>query len=264
MLTYTKRDLPQHGGIGPLCYDACLDQSEEGHDLCPGDLLFFQCACRCHVDNAPPCVFCDILTGDAPAGHIREWDDAIAFTPINPVVEGHTLVIPRVHVDSAATDPDIAADTMRRAAELATESEHSNLLTSIGAPATQSVFHLHIHVVPRAAGDGLMLPWGTTGNPHAPHWCHPAETAQNQADRYHTVWESARRRAARARADLRLALERDDEDIQAARQQERERCAAVLEQRAAFIRQQGAERYAAAHETGAHLLRALPDSEDSR
>ncbi|QBI56838.1 HIT family protein [Streptomonospora litoralis] len=254
MPTYTKRDLPERGGIGPLCYDACLDQAPEGHDLCPGELLFFQCACRCHTDHAPPCVFCAILAGDEPATIVREWKDAIAFTPLNPVVEGHTLVIPRVHVDSAATDPDIAAATMRRAVQLAAEAEHSNILTSIGKPATQSVFHLHVHVVPRRAGDGLMLPWGTTGNPHDPHWCHPAETAHNQAERYHTAWESARRRAARARADLRFAIEGDDEDAQTIRRQERERCARYLQDNVL-----GAGPGTDALANG---MRALPDTED--
>ncbi|GAA4928855.1 HIT family protein [Streptomonospora halophila] len=133
------------------------------------------------------CVFCDIVTGNAPATITREWGDAIAFTPLNPVNPGHTLVIPRVHVDSAVTDPDVTAATMRRAAQLAKESEHSNILTSIGRPATQSIFHLHIHVVPRRAGDWLMLPWGTAGDPHKPHWCKVAQSLQDQLDKAATA-----------------------------------------------------------------------------
>lgn len=128
------------------------------------------------------CVFCDIVAGTGPATLVREWGDAIAFVPLNPVNAGHTLVIPRTHVPDAVADPEVTAVTMRRASQLAGESEHSNILTSVGKPATQSVFHLHIHVVPRAVGDQLMLPWGTTGNPHDPHWCKVAQDLKDQLD----------------------------------------------------------------------------------
>lgn len=128
------------------------------------------------------CVFCKIVAGEAPAKMVREWDNAIAFTPLNPVNPGHILVIPRCHVDDATVDPDVTANTMYRAAELAGESDSANILTSIGKPATQSIFHLHIHVVPREAGDQLMLPWGTTGNPHDPHWCKVADRLKRQLD----------------------------------------------------------------------------------
>ncbi|MCU1680949.1 MAG: hypothetical protein JWQ81_1688 [Amycolatopsis sp.] len=121
------------------------------------------------------CVFCEVVAGTAPAAIVREWPDAVAFKPLDPVVEGHVLVVPREHVDDATTDPVVTAYTMHRAAELAREMDHSNILTSIGKPATQSIFHLHIHVIPRATGDQLMLPWGTTGNPHDPHWCKVAD-----------------------------------------------------------------------------------------
>ncbi|PRX91961.1 HIT family protein [Allonocardiopsis opalescens] len=106
------------------------------------------------------CVFCAIEAGDAPAKIVARWLDAIAFTPLNPVTPGHTLVIPRVHVPDAVTDPAVTAATMHRAAGFAHEAfDHCNLITSVGEPATQTVFHLHIHVVPRTAGDGLLLPW---------------------------------------------------------------------------------------------------------
>lgn len=117
------------------------------------------------------CVFCGIVAGTEPATMIREWDDAIAFVPLNPVVDGHTLVVPRAHVPNAVTAPDVTAATMRYACALAAESASSNILTSIGKPATQSIFHLHIHMIPRKTGDWLMVPWGTAGDPHAPHWC---------------------------------------------------------------------------------------------
>ena len=117
------------------------------------------------------CVFCNIINDAAPARMIAYWPDAIAFTPLNPVVTGHTLVIPRAHVRDAVEDPAITGLVMARAAELASGCGTSNILTSVGVAATQSVMHLHIHVVPRYAGDQLMVPWGTTGDPHAPHRC---------------------------------------------------------------------------------------------
>lgn len=131
----------------------------------------------------PPCPFCEIVAGRAPATILREWPEAIAIVPLNPVCDGHTLIIPRAHIADALTDPAVTATTTQRAAEWTAERwPHANILTSIGAPATQSVFHLHVHVVPRAAGDQLMLPWGTTGDPHAPHWCKVAQRLKDQLD----------------------------------------------------------------------------------
>lgn len=130
------------------------------------------------------CVFCEIVTGAAPAKFVRKWEEAVAFTPLNPVNDGHVLVVPRIHVANAVEIPVVTSYTMLRAAELAGEHEQSNIITSTGKAATQSVFHLHVHVIPRTTGDQLMLPWGTTGNPHDPHWCKVAETLQNQLNVY--------------------------------------------------------------------------------
>ena len=108
------------------------------------------------------CVFCDIAAVKAPARFRYTWPDALAFYPLNPVTEGHLLVIPRVHVADFGEDPEVSAATMRRAAEAANHSYPGtpmNLITSRGRAATQSVFHLHIHLVPRSEGDGLALPW---------------------------------------------------------------------------------------------------------
>lgn len=81
----------------------------------------------------------------------------MAIVPLNPVTEGHVLVIPRWHVVDAVQEPQVTADVMRCAAELA--ERPCNIITSSGGEATQSVFHLHVHVVPRREGDGLALPW---------------------------------------------------------------------------------------------------------
>lgn len=103
------------------------------------------------------CPFCDIASGRAPATVVREWATALAIVPLKPVVEGHVIVLPKAHVMDFTSDPTVTGMVMQRAAELA--GHPSNLITSAGAEATQSVFHLHVHIVPRAANDGLALPW---------------------------------------------------------------------------------------------------------
>jgi histidine triad (HIT) family protein len=80
----------------------------------------------------------------------------MAIVPLRPVTPGHLLVIPYDHVDDALADPEISAIVMRRASEIAPYP--CNLITSVGREATQSVFHLHLHIVPRAKDDGLALP----------------------------------------------------------------------------------------------------------
>jgi histidine triad (HIT) family protein len=71
-------------------------------------------------------------------------------------------VIPKVHVADVGHDPHISATTMKRAAQLAA-SQWCNVITSRGRAATQSVFHLHLHLVPRSEGDELSLPWDVRG-----------------------------------------------------------------------------------------------------
>lgn len=118
-----------------------------------------RCGCG---DQAPPgdCPFCEIVAGRTPATYVHEWPDVIAIVPLNPVVDGHTLVIPKRHVRDFTTAPNVTADTVRRAAELMRWTPRPmNLITSKGREATQSVWHLHVHLVPRTENDGLALPW---------------------------------------------------------------------------------------------------------
>lgn len=110
-------------------------------------------------------MFCEIAGERAPAAVVRRWPDAIALVPLAPVVAGHLLVIPRRHVPDAAADPGVAAAVMRRAAELAVPP--FNIITSAGPAATQTVFHLHLHLLPRTAGDGVVLPWTAGQRPAA-------------------------------------------------------------------------------------------------
>jgi len=106
---------------------------------------------------ADGCVLCAIVAGDAPAKLVAEWPGAVAIVPLNPVVEGHVIVLPRRHVEDATTHPGVTGYVMECAAEFA--ERPANIITSAGGAATQTVFHLHVHIVPRRDGDGLMLPW---------------------------------------------------------------------------------------------------------
>lgn len=140
------------------------------------------------------CVFCRIIDGTAPATVVAEWADALAIVPLGPVIDGHVLIIPRQHVADFTESPEVTAVTMKHAAEYAAERHDSaNVITSMGRAATQSVFHLHIHVVPRAVDDQLMVPWGTVygDNPQAPHWCRVAQQLQDELDAKATPCASA-------------------------------------------------------------------------
>lgn len=180
------------------------------------------------MDDNPitECVFCAIIAGKAPAAIVREWPDTIAIIPLDPVVDGHVLILPRQHVTDATTRPDVTAYTMRRAAELAADlydTEHSNILTSIGAPATQSIFHLHLHVVPRTAGDELMLPWGTTGNPNYPHRCKGIDAREAELERLQAELAEEKRIAALNHDMHVMAGEQAEEQRQRAEKAEAER-----------------------------------------
>lgn len=133
------------------------------------------------------CVFCEIINGRAPGRIMKNWDTAIALVPLTPVVDGHVLIIPKLHVDHAGQDPQVTGDTMACAAEYAGILHDSfNIITSAGRAATQSIDHLHIHVVPRSPDDGLMTPWGTIygDDPTAPHWCKGLERMQAEMARF--------------------------------------------------------------------------------
>jgi histidine triad (HIT) family protein len=129
------------------------------------------------LDKMQTCVFCAIAAGRAPATIVEEWDDALAIVPLGPVVDGHVLIIPKRHLSNYTENPRGTGQLMARVAEYGARHRSSNVITSMGKAATQSVFHLHVHVVPRSEDDQLMVPWGTIygDNPQAPHWCRVAQ-----------------------------------------------------------------------------------------
>lgn len=108
------------------------------------------------------CVFCEIVAGQSPADVVFDSPHVLGISPLNPVTEGHVLFLPKAHVSDAIEDPDITALTMKCASQYGKDrasSNSMNLITSVGEEATQSVWHLHIHLVPRRYGDLLSLPW---------------------------------------------------------------------------------------------------------
>lgn len=163
--------LNSSGWLCPECFFAGERSAVPHYDTDMADQVTFGCArCSCGrtvwpQDPQPPepCVFCDIIAGEAEVEWVLRpdtWPDVVAFIPLNPVTEGHCLVVPKTHVRDFAEDPEVTAAAVKRAAELMRFSDRPmNLITSRGREATQSVFHLHWHLVPRRENDGLALPW---------------------------------------------------------------------------------------------------------
>ena len=121
----------------------------------------------------PNCIFCKIVAGELPASIVDEDERTVSFMDINPATRGHALVIPRQHArDLLSVEPDDLAAVALAAARLAERISERlgptgvNLLNSCGAAAWQTVFHFHVHVIPRYEGDPLRLPWTPTpGDP---------------------------------------------------------------------------------------------------
>lgn len=113
------------------------------------------------------CIFCKIIAGEIPSFRIYEDDDTFAFMDINPANEGHALVIPREHSadvhgisDAAVSSTVVTAKKVAAAIEKTLSPGGINLVQANGPAAAQSVFHFHMHVLPRREGDELKLNWG--------------------------------------------------------------------------------------------------------
>jgi histidine triad (HIT) family protein len=118
------------------------------------------------VSEHPDCIFCKILAGELPATVVAEDERTLSFMDINPATRGHALVIPRRHADDLLSvereDLDAVLAAAQRLAARAKQrlrADGVNLINSCGAAAWQTVFHFHVHVIPRYADDPLRLPW---------------------------------------------------------------------------------------------------------
>ncbi len=114
----------------------------------------------------PECLFCQIAAGDVPATVVAEDERTLSFMDIQPATRGHALVIPRAHAVDLyeIDDEDLAACSAaaRRLGLRARDRLHAdgvNLINACRPAAWQTVFHFHIHVVPRYEDDPLKLPW---------------------------------------------------------------------------------------------------------
>ncbi len=112
------------------------------------------------------CLFCGIVAGDVPAQIVDSDEHTVAFMDINPATRGHALVVPRDHAADLIeiSDEDLertfaAARRLARKMEDTLKPDGFNVLNSCGPAAWQTVFHFHVHVVPRYDEDPLKLPW---------------------------------------------------------------------------------------------------------
>lgn len=115
---------------------------------------------------ADPCIFCRIVAGEIPATRVREDAQTLAFMDTAPATRGHALVLPKRHSEDLwSIAPEDLAATARAAQDVARLARDNlgaagvNLLNSCRPEAWQTVFHFHIHVIPRYADDPLRLPW---------------------------------------------------------------------------------------------------------
>jgi len=114
------------------------------------------------------CPFCAIVDGEAPASVVHETEDLLAFMDLNPITEGHALVIPKAHASGLAPlDPETGGRLFEAAMAVAAAMRDSeldpdgiDLFLADGEAAGQEVFHVHLHVIPRYEGDGVALPVG--------------------------------------------------------------------------------------------------------
>jgi histidine triad (HIT) family protein len=114
----------------------------------------------------PDCIFCRIIAGELPGTIVAEDERTVSFMDVNPATRGHVLVVSRAHAPELLELPEedlhAVASAAQRLARRATErlgADGVNLMNSRGSAAWQTVFHFHMHVIPRYSGDPLRLPW---------------------------------------------------------------------------------------------------------
>ncbi len=118
------------------------------------------------MNSDPDCIFCKIVAGEIPSFKLYEDSATLAFMDINPVNDGHALIVPKAHYEDVfAVSGDALAATaatakkVAAAVQAALEPAGMNLLQCNGEAANQSVMHFHMHVIPRRIGDDLGMNW---------------------------------------------------------------------------------------------------------
>jgi len=114
----------------------------------------------------PDCLFCGIVAGSIPSETIDTDERTVAFMDINPATPGHALVVPREHSadlmeigEQDLTATILASQRLAKRMKDGLAADGIDLINACGAAAWQTVFHFHIHVVPRYEDDPLKLPW---------------------------------------------------------------------------------------------------------
>jgi histidine triad (HIT) family protein len=114
----------------------------------------------------PDCVFCKVVAGEIPSEVVDSDERTVTVMDINPATRGHVVVMPRAHTENLLTvgEEDLAA-TMAAVRRIVTRMNDTirpagfNILNNMGRAAWQSIFHFHVHVIPRYEDDPLQLPW---------------------------------------------------------------------------------------------------------
>jgi histidine triad (HIT) family protein len=130
----------------------------------------------------PDCIFCKVIAGEIPGEVVDSDDRTVTVMDINPATRGHVVVIPREHSEDllAVSEEDLAA-TMNAVRRITSRMQETiepdgfNVLNNMGRAAWQSIFHFHVHVIPRYRDDPLQLPW-------LPEPADPAELATVAAE----------------------------------------------------------------------------------
>ncbi|MBR3119152.1 HIT family protein [Oceanobacillus profundus] len=113
------------------------------------------------------CIFCNIINGELPSAKVYEDEHVYAFLDLSQVTKGHTLIVPKTHTKNIyETPPEVAKELFARVPIIANAIKKTysplgmNVLNNNEAPAEQSVFHLHLHLIPRyGEGDGYTPNW---------------------------------------------------------------------------------------------------------
>lgn len=122
------------------------------------------------------CIFCKIIQGEIPSAKVYEDEEIYAFLDISQVTKGHTLIIPKKHVENIyETNEEIASSLFARVPKIANALKKAyqpagiNILNNNGKAAGQTVFHIHIHLIPRYdESDGYDAKWVTNNEAYTP------------------------------------------------------------------------------------------------